>query len=517
MGRSAPDLENLALLAELFSCTVDELLIGDAASAGRAAGSAASRRRRRPDPYDAAADAALWAAVLLCAAAMCLCTRYYARRGGSPRASAFDAGWIMLCSIAPVALGPTPPCARNMRRPEHRLRLLLDAHHHLAPSLPALLGPARGPGRPARQAPALTSRTASHADGPARPGGLPHCATISPNRPSVERGIVHVRVEPYSPAWAAQFKAEAARVARALGDALLEVHHIGSTAVPGLAAKPVIDMMPVVRDLASADARRESLEALGYEWCGEFGIPGRRYLRRSSPSDPDLRLFQLHVFSQDSVDDIRRHLAVRDYLRTHADAARAYGALKGRLARRFPEDIDAYCDGKDDFVQHLQHDAVAWMTGRVQSLPVIALRDRPDLIECAAEWFSSIWGVATEDYRASMRTRSMTSSWHGCGRRTHSRSANADASGTEGIDGYHGHVPDPALSKPALLRSGAADDHRAPRARALARRGTCGQASRVTSGMELSSMSFSRYVASRLSQNSGVVPVPSPAATPSPA
>ena len=317
---------------------------------------------------------------------------------------------------------------------------------------------------------------------------------------------MHVRVEPYSPAWAAKFKAEAARVARALGDALLEVHHIGSTSVPGLAAEPVIDMMPVVRDLASADARRESLEALGYEWCGEFGIPGRRYLRRSSARDPHLRLFQLHVFSQDSVDDIRRHLAVRDYLRTHADAARAYGALKGRLARRFPEDIDACCDGKDDFVQHLQHDAVAWMTGRVQSLPVIALRDRPDLIECAAEWFSSIWGVATEDYRASMRTRSTTSSWPGCGRRTRSRSANADASGTEGVDGYHGHVPDPALSKPALLRSGAADDHRAPRARTLARRGTCGQASRATSGMELSSMSFSRYVASRLSQNSGVVP-----------
>lgn len=214
---------------------------------------------------------------------------------------------------------------------------------------------------------------------------------------------MHVRVEPYSPAWAAQFKAEATRIARALGDALLEVHHIGSTSVPGLAAKPVIDMMPVVRDLTSADARRESLEALGYEWCGEFGIPGRRYLRRSSPSNPDLRLFQLHVFSQDSVDDIRRHLAVRDYLRTHVDAARAYGALKERLARRFPEDIDAYCDGKDDFVQHLQHDAVAWMTGCVRSLPVIALRDRPDLIECAAEWFSSIWGIATEDYRASMR------------------------------------------------------------------------------------------------------------------
>ena len=171
MGRSAPDLENLALLAELFSCTVDELLIGDAEApdgasrearpadaadgrgrtgAGvRAPSEAASRQdgptpseteriarddrciacsvmvrgaligleltlvsragAARPDPYDAAASAALWIAVLLCTAAMCLCTRYYARRGGSPRASAFDAGWIMLCSIVPVALGPTPP------------------------------------------------------------------------------------------------------------------------------------------------------------------------------------------------------------------------------------------------------------------------------------------------------------------------------------------------------------------------------------------------------------------------
>ena len=102
---------------------------------------------------------------------------------------------------------------------------------------------------------------------------------------------MHVRVDPHSPAWTARFEAEAARVARALGDALLEVHHIGSTAVPGLDAKPVIDMMPVVRDPASADARRESPEALGYEWCGEFGIPGRRYLRRSSARDPHLRLF----------------------------------------------------------------------------------------------------------------------------------------------------------------------------------------------------------------------------------
>ena len=89
---------------------------------------------------------------------------------------------------------------------------------------------------------------------------------------------------------------------------------------------------------------------------GEFGIAGRRYFRKGG----DERTHQVHVFSADNVRDVERHLAVRDYLRAHADRAEAYGRLKRALAARFPSDIEAYCDGKDAFVKALERDALAW-------------------------------------------------------------------------------------------------------------------------------------------------------------
>ena len=88
-------------------------------------------------------------------------------------------------------------------------------------------------------------------------------------------------------------EAEGARIAGAMGDAFLRVEHIGSTAIPGIVAKPVVDLMPVVRSIEVVDERREAIEALGYRWRGEFGITGRRYcvLERDG-----LRLFHVHIF-----------------------------------------------------------------------------------------------------------------------------------------------------------------------------------------------------------------------------
>ena len=167
---------------------------------------------------------------------------------------------------------------------------------------------------------------------------------------------MEIQVVPYDPSWPSRYRREAALLREALGDCLVEIHHIGSTSVPGLWAKPIIDILPVVTAVEEADRRRAALEALGYEYLGEFGIPGRRYLRKGG----EHRTHQVHLFDRESRDEIRRHLAVPAYLRCHPDAARDYAQLKRRLARRFPRDIDGYCDGKDAFVKALERAALDW-------------------------------------------------------------------------------------------------------------------------------------------------------------
>lgn len=211
-----------------------------------------------------------------------------------------------------------------------------------------------------------------------------------------------VHVIDYSPAWNKLFREEAKRVSQAFGTSLTAIHHIGNTAVPRLAAKPVIDMMPVVRSLKKADEKRAMLETLGYEWCDELGIPGRRYLRKDDPRDPETRLFQLRVFDEKNTADIRCHLAVRDYLRAHGDAASEYGALKRKIARKHPADIEAYCDGKDTFVKDLEAEAVAWWEKRAEGLTIAPVRERPGIATRAAAWFSSKWDIPADEYRTSM-------------------------------------------------------------------------------------------------------------------
>lgn len=165
-----------------------------------------------------------------------------------------------------------------------------------------------------------------------------------------------VKVVPYSPLWKTVYKIEAKQIKTLLKDILVDVYHIGSTSVKDLSAKPVIDIMPVVTNISHVERYNPEFEALGYECMGEFGIPGRRYFRKGG----DNRTHQIHVFEQGNRNDINRHLAVRDYLRTHPDVAAEYGKLKTELAAKFPEDIEGYCDGKDSFMKQTELDALLW-------------------------------------------------------------------------------------------------------------------------------------------------------------
>ena len=161
----------------------------------------------------------------------------------------------------------------------------------------------------------------------------------------------HIIVVNYSSDWKIKFIKEAEIIRNILEDNCIEIHHIGSTAVEELKAKPIIDIMPIVKKLQMVDSVAYKFEQIGYEYLGEFGISGRRYLRKGG----DNRTHQIHIFSEENINDVKRHLAVRDYLRNHKEVAKEYGRLKENLAEKFPYDIESYCDGKDSFLKNIEY------------------------------------------------------------------------------------------------------------------------------------------------------------------
>lgn len=167
-----------------------------------------------------------------------------------------------------------------------------------------------------------------------------------------------IEVVPYDPAWPQRYRTEAKLLALVFGADLLEIHHVGSTAVPGLAAKPIIDIMPVVRDLAVADEAAPLLALLGYQARGEHGIPGRRYFRRWERR----RVSQVHVYATGHP-EIRQHLVFRNYLRAHRDKAQRYGEVKAEAAQRYAHDIEGYMACKDALIRQYLDEALAWAAG----------------------------------------------------------------------------------------------------------------------------------------------------------
>lgn len=156
-----------------------------------------------------------------------------------------------------------------------------------------------------------------------------------------------IQIVEYDPFWPGQFLALRTSISAAVGPYALAVEHVGSTAVPDLSAKPVIDMDVVVRP-HDIEATIQALAQLGYQHRGDLGIPEREAFM--APEGPiEHNLYVCPVGSE----ALSNHLAVRDYLRKHPDEAQKYGELKINLARTCGDDVDAYVEGKSAFLSEL--------------------------------------------------------------------------------------------------------------------------------------------------------------------
>jgi len=175
-----------------------------------------------------------------------------------------------------------------------------------------------------------------------------------------------IEVVEYDPKWIIAFKKEAAALIAVFGKRLLEIHHIGSTAVPGLHAKPIIDILAVLDDTSDINSFNQAIEAIGYRVRGECldapvpGTLGRFYFSKDKNG---VRSHHMHACAKGH-QEIFDKLAFRDYLRDNGDVAAAYADLKRRAAVAHQFDNVGYMRAKDDFVKSVLVDARRWYAAR---------------------------------------------------------------------------------------------------------------------------------------------------------
>ncbi|MDO1581519.1 GrpB family protein [Rhizobium oryzicola] len=154
-------------------------------------------------------------------------------------------------------------------------------------------------------------------------------------------------LEPPNPRWAALFETERLAMENVNEGWFSAIHHIGSTSIPGIVAKPIIDILVALNRDEDGAACAAAMETIGYEYRGDGGISGRRYYRKGNP-----HTHHVHMFVE-SHPAYGRHLRFRDFLRAHPEDARAYEALKQELAVRFVSDTFSYSQAKDEFCQRI--------------------------------------------------------------------------------------------------------------------------------------------------------------------
>ena len=164
-----------------------------------------------------------------------------------------------------------------------------------------------------------------------------------------------IKVVPYNSDWIKDYVKESEQIKNILGDEIIKSYHIGSTAIPGIYAKPIIDILIEVNDIKNIDNYNDEMNKLGYISKGEFGIEGRRFFLKGIYN----RTHHLHIFETGNP-EIRKHLNFKDYMISHPETAKQYEKLKKDLSIKFRYDNEGYCKGKDEFIRDIDKQAEEW-------------------------------------------------------------------------------------------------------------------------------------------------------------
>ncbi|MBQ7545929.1 MAG: GrpB family protein [Clostridia bacterium] len=160
----------------------------------------------------------------------------------------------------------------------------------------------------------------------------------------------HVVVLPYDEQWRQDFLRIKAELTNTLGQLTIGIEHVGSTSVQGLSAKPIIDIDVIIKDYTVLENVVSALREIGYQHEGNLGIVGREAFKYDGKEH--LQKHHLYVCPEDSP-ELKRHIAFRDYLRTHPDAVREYSHIKEEAVKQFPDDIERYIGYKSPFIEKI--------------------------------------------------------------------------------------------------------------------------------------------------------------------
>ncbi len=172
---------------------------------------------------------------------------------------------------------------------------------------------------------------------------------------SVYQAMEPVVLVRHNPAWAQEYQREKSKVRELLGPLLIAPYHVGSTSIPGIKAKPIVDILALVRDIERIEKFNDELEAMGYTPRGEAGIKGRRFFRKHTHPVG----FHLHFYDVTN-NSVRKYIDFRDYLIAHPGSAEEYEELKVQLAAKYGNNRPAYTEAKAEFIQEILETALDW-------------------------------------------------------------------------------------------------------------------------------------------------------------